>query len=171
MLLSEDRKTDLDSLDEEEVIREEDILEILPLLQVDTTTPITSGSRSFLPYEPKKRIDELGEPYPMAEHKLWDYSTYRWIDCPRYERCLDYACFMNWAGFSCSRCRYCEIDVAPVPDDPGVGYEKDDLGRWYIPRGFRFPSSSSTVCECGSVKNAGDGMCDECQLLLDQILG
>lgn len=33
-----------------------------------------------------------------------DVSTFRFLDCPRYDRCLDVACVANWKGMTCRAC-------------------------------------------------------------------
>lgn len=137
---------------------------------VDTGVAIYGSRREWVSKNEVEKIDELGEPYPMAELELGDFRTYRWLTCPRYDRCLDYAKNRNWNGFSCSRCRHCQVEVEEVPDDPGIGYRKDDFGRWFIPRNFRFHNRSSKVCECGARKDSpDDDMCAECEVELEAI--
>jgi len=30
----------------------------------------------------------------------------RWVDCPHYESCLDFAAIQNWKAFNCEQCEY-----------------------------------------------------------------
>ena len=55
----------------------------------------------------KAQIPELPE---LANPIQWEQATFervgkvRFINCYYYLRCLSYAAFLNWTGWSCRRC-------------------------------------------------------------------
>jgi hypothetical protein len=45
-----------------------------------------------------------GQPRPHVRLSLEEVKAFRFLECPSYSGCLNFAAHLNWAGFHCTRC-------------------------------------------------------------------